>query len=212
MKRQFKGNKRAKLGMDHKAMNHNYSDAEGGLQQKGCSLDVKNRLFLILWNKLIRLKVVFIYLVIAIFISILAKMAIMIGNPVKTAKVISVLVAIMVYSGTLVFPFVYVIKTAKYLKGVFYFWFIGWTSLAFFTIIIPSILRNAKPEFRNEITHCFPEELIVGPVFIAGWVNGLLFCGIAYVIRCIFEYYKRKKTGNNSLLSDNAEETKYATN
>lgn len=159
----------------------------------GCLRRPKHPLLSLL-KKPFRFRSLFSISIVAILILLTTKIAISIGNPIEVLSYIFIMTNISFVFGTTIFPFWYVLKTANYFKGVFYCWFIGWTSLIFVSIILQGVLVDTKPELGEIIELFFPDQIAIGPIFAFGWVTALFWCGIAYGLRFIFVYFRNKET------------------
>jgi hypothetical protein len=78
-----------------------------------------------------------------------------------------------------VIPFQYVKRTKKFLLGVLISWGLGVFVAFCISVFVPASLSAILPECKGIIHKSFPEEIVVVPILLGGWFQGLIVCSIA---------------------------------
>jgi hypothetical protein len=87
----------------------------------------------------------------------------------------------------LIISFIYVLKTGKYIKGVFIGWGLSVMFIFIDSVIIPGILGQSN----IELIKYFPDAIAVLPIILLGWSLAIAVSAIAYFIRWIVKKIKR---------------------
>ena len=92
-----------------------------------------------------------------------------------------------------VYPFIYVLKTGAFVKGMLYSWSLNFLGVTLMSLFIPAAIASFIPEYKQFIFSCFPEAPGIVGVLFTGWLPALIICGLALVARILIQKYRTRK-------------------
>lgn len=113
-------------------------------------------------------------------------------------KILATFLNVLFVAFTWIFPFVYVFKTGKYLKGVVIYWGLCILFAFLISVVIPGFLAFLLPDYLHTIYISFPEAIIITPILLFGWLSALVICGIAYGIFLSRKVKRSSKSADDS--------------
>ena len=99
---------------------------------------------------------------------------------------IKLILNIFIFVTVVVIPFIYVLYSHKFWRGVFLVW--GLMIFTSFIITVPvfAIVYHYNKELA---VACFPEAIVMTPIIVFGWIWGLIISAIAIFIRFLVKRY-----------------------
>lgn len=97
------------------------------------------------------------------------------------------------FAALAVYPFIYVLKTGRFFKGVLRSWGFYLLGAILLSLFIPGALTFFLPEYKQFIyVRCFPEAPVIVATFFTGWLPACVICGIALAIRAVYQKYRTR--------------------
>ncbi len=144
-----------------------------------------------LFNVLLKLGILIVTLIVLfIAIPIIIKTT---SYDIKSAKTTSLFLNILSNIAIISLPFLYVIITGKFMKGVLFSWFLQVLlaiSFVYYGIVLMMFYKTKQIEGIHALDY-YPDSPDVVITFMMGWIPALVLCGIAYGIHCVI---KKKQT------------------
>lgn len=91
-------------------------------------------------------------------------------------------------------PFIYVLKTGRFLRGFFVSWCYNFLFSIMITLIIPGVIGSFLPDHKLDVYDYFPDGPAIFAILVTGWMPALIFCGIAFGIHCWIKERRKPKT------------------